>query len=81
MLFRKKPKPPLDEAAALVDRAVAITRAYWRDTLYRPSESDLAAFRTLERRLLASYGAVRRIVIRMERRFCGEPEVRSAKQR
>ena len=79
MFFRKKPKPPLHEAIALVDKAAAITRRCWRDRGYRLSDADLALFINLEQRLFRSYGMVRRIVVRMERRFLGEPEVNEDK--
>ncbi|WP_262031580.1 hypothetical protein [Microvirga sp. Mcv34] len=79
MIFRRKPKPPLVQAERLVREAVALVYRYWRDTDDRPSEADLARFRTLESRLFQSYGTVRRIVIRMERRFHGEPEVNEHK--
>jgi hypothetical protein len=74
MLFRR-PKPPLAQAERLVQEAVALIHGYWRDTDYRPSRSDLAKFLRLETMLFRSSGTVRRIVIRMERRFHGEPEI------
>lgn len=75
MIFRRKPKPPLAQAEKLVHEAVALAHRYWRDAGYRPSESDLAVILRLEETLLRSYAIMRRIAIRMERRFHGEPEV------
>jgi len=75
MFFRRKPKPPLKQAEKLVQEAVTLIHGYWRDKDYRPSRSDLAMFDHLEMMLFRSYATVRRIGIRMERRFHGEPEV------
>ncbi|MCB8820613.1 hypothetical protein [Microvirga rosea] len=79
MFFRRKPKPPLIHASQLVRDAVVLAHAYWRDRDYRPSETDLALFRQLEQALFVSYATIRRITIRMERRFHGEPEVDEGK--
>jgi hypothetical protein len=79
MIFRRKPKPPLAQAEKLVQEAVALVYRYWRDKDYRPGEADLAMFRSLEDLLFRSYATVRRIVIRMERRFHGEPEISERK--
>jgi len=75
VLFRKKPKPPLTEAIRLVQQAVTLVHAYWRDRDYQPSRSDLALLRRLEDMLFCSHSLVRRIGLRMERRFHGEPDV------
>jgi hypothetical protein len=75
MLFKRKPKPPLIEAVRLVDRAVLLIHGYWRDRRYRPSEADLRLFLDLEKRLFRSAATARRIALRMERRFHGEPEI------
>ena len=75
MVFRRKPKPPLTEAARLVQQSVALIHAYWRDRDYMPSATDLTMFRQLEDKLFLCHAAVRRIVIRMERRFHDEPEI------
>jgi hypothetical protein len=74
MFFRRKPKPPLVQAEELVQEAVVLIHGYWRDKDYRPSRTDLKTFLQLEDMLLRSYGTVRRIAIRMERRFHGEAE-------
>ncbi|WP_445502312.1 hypothetical protein [Microvirga sp. G4-2] len=79
MVFRRKSKPPLTEAARLVQQAVALIHGYWRDTSYRPSTTDLTMFRQLKEMLFRSHGTVRRIAIRMERRFHDEPEINEQK--
>ena len=79
MFFRRKPRPPLTEAERLVRQAVGLVYGYWRDRDYRPSPADLKRFRQLEGMLFLSYGTVRRICIRMERRFHGKPEVNEHK--
>jgi hypothetical protein len=81
MFFRRKPKPPLTEASRLVEEAVRLVHGYWRDRRYSPSEADLQAFRDLEMCLFRSAAAARRIALRMERRFHGEPEVNEHKWR
>ncbi|PVE23131.1 hypothetical protein DC522_17390 [Microvirga sp. KLBC 81] len=79
MIFRRKPKPPLRHAEELVREAVAIVYESWRDKDYRPSPADLRTFRELEEMLFRSYATMRRITIRMERRFYGEAEVNERK--
>jgi hypothetical protein len=79
MFFRRNPKPPLARAEALVHKSVTLIHSYWRDRHYSPSQADLKRFRRLEIILFRSYGTVRRITIRMERRFHGEPEVNESK--
>ncbi|PVE24743.1 hypothetical protein DC522_08965 [Microvirga sp. KLBC 81] len=75
MVFRRKPKPPLAQAEKLVQEAATLIYRYWRDRDYMPSRSDLTMFHQLEEMLFHSHAAVRRIAIRMERRFHGEPEI------
>ncbi|MCB5174334.1 hypothetical protein [Microvirga lenta] len=79
MFFRRKPKPPLTEAARLAEEAVRLVYRYWHDRRYSPSEADLQAFQDLQMRLFRSAATARRIAIRMERRLNGEPEVNEAK--
>jgi hypothetical protein len=79
MFFRRKPKPPLAQAETLVQEAAALIHRYWRDREYTPSEADLTMFRRLEDRLFLCHATVRRIAIRMERRFHGEPEINEQK--
>lgn len=79
MFFRRKPKPPLAQAEKLLQEAVALVYRYWRDKDYRPSPTDLRAFQRLEAMLDHSHATVRRLNIRMERRFRGEPEVNDGK--
>ena len=79
MLFRRKPRPPLSEAARLVEQAIGLIYQYWRDKGYRPSAADVRAFQMLEQRLFRSAGTAGRIAIRMERRIRGEPEINEQK--
>lgn len=79
MIFRRKPKPPLVQAENLLREAVALIHSHWRDKDYRPSQTDLAIFRGFEELLFRSHAAVRRIAIRMERRFHNESEVNEQK--
>ena len=74
MIFRRQRKP-LEEATRLLEEAVAIIRAHWRDRDYRPSAADLDAFRGLELRLANLHATARRLVVRMERRAAGELEI------
>jgi len=71
MLFKRKPKPPLTEAARLMDQPDGLIHAYWRDRRYQPSEADLRLFLDLERTLFRSAATAGRIALRMERRFHG----------
>jgi hypothetical protein len=81
VFFRRKEKPPLDQAMRLVDEAIRIIYAHWRDRDNRPSERDLKAFEDIQQRLFGAHATARRIAIRMQRRFHGEPEVNAAKWR
>ena len=74
MIFRRQRKP-LEEATRLLEEAVAIIRAHWRDRDYRPGAADLDAFRGLELRLANLHATARRLVVRMERRAAGELEI------
>jgi hypothetical protein len=51
MFRRPKPKPPLAQVESLVDAAVLIMEAYWRDETFQPTASDLERFRSMEQRL------------------------------
>jgi len=79
MIFRRKQKPPLAQAEKLVQEAVVLIHSYWRDESYKPSQPDLKKSLQLEDMLLRSHAAVRRIALRMERRFHGEPEINEQK--
>jgi hypothetical protein len=76
VFFKRRPRPPLSDAADLVDRAVRLVHGYWRDRSFQPREKDLRAFQELERRLFLAAATARRIAIRMERRLAGEPEIK-----
>jgi hypothetical protein len=75
MFRRPKPKPPLAQVESLVDAAVLIMEAYWRDETFQPTASDLERFRSMEQRLSHARAWMRRLHIRMDRRFHGQPEV------
>ncbi|PVE25930.1 hypothetical protein DC522_03955 [Microvirga sp. KLBC 81] len=79
MVFRRKPKPPLAQAEKLVQEAATLIHRYWRDSDYMPSTADLIMFRQLEDKLFLCHAVVRRIALRMERRFHGEPEINEHK--
>ena len=64
-----------DSGRAPAYRAVLLIHGYWRDRRYRPSEAELWLFLDLERRLFRSAATARRIALRMEWRFQGEPEI------
>jgi hypothetical protein len=79
MLFRRKPKKPLAEAERLVNEAIVLIRHYWRDRNHTPDQADMGMLLRLENILFRHYSATRRISIRMERRFHGEPEINERK--
>lgn len=74
MLFQKKPRPPLEQAARLVQEAVEVAYQYKRDRGYRPTPDDLAAFERLATLLWESHTTVRYIARCMGQRSRGEPE-------
>jgi hypothetical protein len=76
-----KERPPLAQARRQVEAAVAILRRHERDPTFRPCAKDLVASRLIEHDLFSLAATARRLVIRLERRFRGEPEVNEAKWR
>ena len=74
MFFKKKPKPPLEEAISLVHQAVEIAWCYKRDKRYNPSEADLASFDRLAQTLWESHTTAQYIARCMGQRAAGEPE-------
>ena len=64
-----------------VRAAVALLYRAWRDRGFEPHAEDIATLRALEQDLLALSATMRRLVLRLERRFHGEPEVSETKWR
>ncbi len=73
-LFKKKSKPPLEEAIGLVYQAVEIAYKYKRDKRYQPTEADLASFARLEQVLWRHHATAQYIASAMHQRFKGEAE-------
>lgn len=74
MFFRKKPKPPLEDAIDLVEQAVKIAYAYKRDKKFHPSENDLKLFERFSDLIWRRQATARYISRCMGQRFRGEPE-------
>ena len=72
----RKPKPPLVQARWHADEIVQLLYRYWRDRDYRPSEADIRGLLALEEHLFRLSATSSRLIIRLERRFQGEPEHR-----
>ncbi len=51
MLFRKKPKPPLEMAFQFLANAILIVYGYQHNKRYMPSEHDLKMIDLLEREM------------------------------
>ena len=77
--LRERERLPLKEALRLVDEAVAILERHWRDKSFVPSKAELAQAETLQIRLAQLAAWARRLSIRLDRRFHGEPEVNDGK--
>ena len=75
MFRRPKPKPPLAQVQVLIDAAVLIVDAYWRDETFQPTAADLELLDGLQNHVFLAHGRIRRLGIRLHRRFHGEPEV------
>jgi hypothetical protein len=80
-MFPRKPKPPLVRMRRHVRAAVALLYRTWRDRGFEPTAHDIAILRALKQDLLALTATTSRLVLRLERRFHGEPEVNEAKWR
>ncbi len=74
MLFKKKPKPPLEEAISLVLQAVDIAYEYKRDKRYQPTEKDLMWFEWFRETLWTNHHTAEYISRCMQQRFRGEKE-------
>lgn len=76
MLFRKKPKRPLQEAIAMVDAAVEIAYGYLRDYNRKPTDEELALMQRFGETLLASTYTLQYI-----HRECAQREIRLSRRR
>lgn len=74
MFFRKRPKPPLEQAIALVHEAVEIAFKHKRDKSYMPSEGDIKLFESLSEALWENHCTAQYIERCMIQRMRGEPE-------
>jgi len=77
--FPHRPRPPLAQAGWHADEIVALLYRYWRDRTYQPSEAEIRGLLVLEQRLFWLHATGRRLIVRLERRFHGEPEINEAK--
>jgi hypothetical protein len=75
MFRRPGPKPPLAQVASLVDAAMTIVEAYWRDETFQPTASDLELLGRLKMNLQRTHTRMGRLAFRLQCRFRGEPEV------
>jgi hypothetical protein len=80
-ITRRKPKPPLVRMRRHVRAAVALLYRTWRDRGFEPTAQDIANLRALRQDLLALTATTSRLVLRLECRFHGEPEVNETKCR
>jgi hypothetical protein len=74
MFFKRKPKPPLENAFQMVNDATKIAYKYQHDRNYMPSEKELRLFDALSETLFRNYSTVTRIARKMHQRARGEPE-------
>lgn len=74
MLFKRKPKPPLDDALRMVSEAIGVAYRYKRDKSYMPSEAELQQLDQLAQVLWESHCTVQYISRNLHQRFRGEPE-------
>ena len=73
-LFKRKPKPPLQEAIGLIHQAIEIAYKYKRDKYYQPTEDELELFLQLSNKLMEASATASYINRSMQQRFNGEPE-------
>lgn len=74
MFFRKKPKPPLEDAIRMVQDAIEIAYKPLRDERHMPTEAELAQFDCLANTLRESYATAQYIARCMRQRYDGESE-------
>ena len=80
-MFPPRQTPPLVRMRRHVRAAVALLYRTWRDRGFEPTAQDIAILRTLRQDLLALTATTSRLVLRLERRVHGEPEVNETKWR
>jgi hypothetical protein len=80
-MFPRQPRPPLVRMRRHVRAAVALLYRTWRDRGFEPTAQNIATLRAFRQDLLALTATTSRLVIRLERRFHGEPEVNETKWR
>lgn len=73
-LFKPKPKPPIQQASALLHDVTEIAYRYKRDKSHIPSEEEVAALWALHQQLWETRCTIEYIARNMEARRNGEPE-------
>lgn len=74
MFFKKKPKPPLEDAIRMVQDAIEIAYKPLRDKKYMPTEAELEHFERLANTLWENYTTTQYISRCLHQRYNGEPE-------
>lgn len=74
MFFKKKPKPPLEDAIRMVQDAIEIAYKSLRDRKHMPTETELEHFDRLANTLWESYTTAQYVSGCMHQRYNGEPE-------
>ena len=74
MLFKRKPKPPIEGAIRIVGEAVEVAYGYLRDRKRIPTEEELRRLDELTKTLWESHCTVQYISRNLHQRFRGEPE-------
>ena len=73
-IFKRKPKPPLENAIRMVNDATEVAYKYLRDRNYKPNEEELRLLNQLTEALWANHSTAQYISRNMHQRFNGEPE-------
>lgn len=73
-LFKRKPKPPLEDAICMVGDAVEVAYKYLRDHKHMPTEEELRLLDGLVAALWSNHSTAQYIVRNMRQRANGEPE-------
>lgn len=73
-MFKRKPKPPLEEAIHCINEAVEAAYQHLRDRTHMPSEEELRQLDRLVEALWQNHATVRYIARNLHQRACGEPE-------
>ncbi len=74
MLFKRKPKPPLEQAMWMLDDAVEIMYQYKRDKGYKPTASDMELFERITQRFWECHTTASYITSLLQQRMTGELE-------